>query len=90
MTAAPAPAIRTDVPARLDRLPWGRWHWGVVVALGVTWVIDGLEVTLVGAITDVLQDPRTLHFSGEQLGLLGSAARSCSRSRWGCTWWPRS
>jgi MFS family permease len=65
--------FRTDVPARLDRLPWGRWHWRVVTALGVTWIIDGLEVTLVGAISGVLEDPRSLHFSSEQVGLLGSA-----------------
>src|SRR5690349_9669141 len=39
--------IVSDVPARLDRLPWSRWHWLVVIALGITWVLDGLEVTLV-------------------------------------------
>ena len=45
-----APAIiETDIPARLDRLPWGRFHTLVVVALGVTWILDGLEVTLAGA-----------------------------------------
>ena len=38
----------TDVPARLDRLPWSRFHWLVVTALGITWILDGLEVTLVG------------------------------------------
>ena len=38
-------AIETDVPARLDRLPWGRFHWLLVSALGVTWVLDGLEAT---------------------------------------------
>ena len=56
-------AFRSDVPARLDRLPWSRWHWLVVVALGITWIIDGLEVTLVGAVSAVLQEPETLHFS---------------------------
>ena len=38
----------SDVPARLDRLPWSGWHWLIVVALGITWVLDGLEVTLAG------------------------------------------
>ena len=43
--------ISTDIPARLDRLPWSRFHWLLVTALGVTWVLDGLEGTIVGAIT---------------------------------------
>ena len=66
-------AFETDVPARLDRLPWGSWHWRVVVALGVTWVIDGLEVTFVGAINGVLRDPGTMRLTESQIGLLGSA-----------------
>ena len=41
--------VETDIPARLDRLPWGRFHTLVVVALGITWILDGLEVTLAGA-----------------------------------------
>lgn len=40
--------IKTDVAARLDRLPWSRWHWMVVIGLGTVWILDGLEVTLVG------------------------------------------
>jgi MFS family permease len=64
--------FRTDIPARLDRLPWSRWHWRLVVALGVTWVIDGLEVTLVGAVSPVLERPDTLHFSSTQNGLLNA------------------
>jgi hypothetical protein len=42
--------FESDIPARLDRLPWSRWHWRVVVALGITWILDGLEVTLVGSL----------------------------------------
>jgi MFS family permease len=42
--------ITTDIPARMDRLPWSRWHWLVVVGLGTVWILDGLEVTIVGAI----------------------------------------
>ena len=55
--AAPAPSqasaalVTTDIPARLDRLHWGRFHTLVVVALGITWILDGLEVTLAGAIS---------------------------------------
>lgn len=49
--------FRTRIPARMDRLPWSRWHWLVVTALGITWVIDGLEVTLIGAVSTRLQEP---------------------------------
>ncbi len=66
-------SFSTDIPARMDRLPWSRWHWMVVLALGITWIIDGLEVTLVGAVGVVLKDPKTLHFRDEQIGLLGTA-----------------
>lgn len=45
-----APLIETDIPARLERLPWGRFHTLIVIALGVTWILDGLEVTLAGAV----------------------------------------
>ena len=48
-------AIDSDIPARLDRLPWSRWHWRVVIALGVAWVLDGLEVTIVGSIGSALR-----------------------------------
>src|SRR5438874_4652975 len=64
--------IRTDIPARLDRLPWSRFHWLVVFALGASWAIDGLEVTLTGAVSGVLQHPQTLHLDSEQIGGLGS------------------
>ena len=67
------PTFRSDVPARLDRLPWSRWHWMVVTALGITWIIDGLEVTMMGAVSTVLQEPQSLHFSGTEIGLLGTA-----------------
>jgi MFS family permease len=64
--------FRTNIPARMDRLPWSRWHWRVIIALGITWIIDGLEVTMIGAFGAVLQDPRSLHFSSTQIGLLGT------------------
>src|SRR5207302_7385556 len=64
--------IRTDIPARLDRLPWARFHWLVVFALGASWAIDGLEVTLTGAVSGILQHPDTLHLDSEQIGGLGS------------------
>jgi MFS family permease len=64
--------IRTDVPARLDRMPWSRFHWLVVCALGVTWILDGLEVTLVSSLAGAIKDPRALGLSDFQLSSVGS------------------
>ncbi|HET6493446.1 MAG TPA: MFS transporter, partial [Burkholderiales bacterium] len=64
--------LRTDIPARLDRLPWSRFHWLIVLALGAGWAIDGLEVTLKGAVSAVLQDPATLHLDAGEIGALAS------------------
>ncbi|TFY99071.1 MFS transporter [Ramlibacter humi] len=61
-----------SLPARLDRLPWSPWHWRVVVALGVAWVLDGLEVTLVGSLGGVLTRADTLHLTDAQVGWAGS------------------
>ena len=73
-SAAGIPAIiETDVPARLDRLPWTRFHTLVVVALGITWVLDGLEVTIAGSIAGALQQSPVLHFSATEVGLVASA-----------------
>lgn len=64
--------FETLIPARLDRLPWSRFHWLIVWALGITWVLDGLEVTLKGAISGVLQEPQVLNFSPAQIGFIAS------------------
>src|SRR4030081_1608277 len=64
--------VRTDIPARLDRLPWSRWHWRVIVALGITWVLDGLEVTIVGTVGSRLTESNTLHLSASQVGAVAS------------------
>src|SRR5438105_662837 len=71
MARAPGTRFTSDIPPRLDRLPWSAWHWRVVVALGITWMLDGLEVTLVGAIGPVLTEPGTLHLTTAEIG--GSA-----------------
>jgi MFS family permease len=63
----------TDVPARLDRLPWSAFHRLVVAALGITWILDGLEVTLAGSVAAALQTSPRLHLTAEQVGLTGSA-----------------
>jgi MFS family permease len=60
--------ITTDIPARLDRLDWSNFHLLVVVALGITWILDGLEVTIVGALGPTLQNPKTLGLTGAQIG----------------------
>ncbi|MFJ9146939.1 MFS transporter [Streptomyces sp. NPDC102270] len=60
MTTAQADTGRTlttDIPARLDRLPWSRWHWTIVIGLGTVWILDGLEVTVVGNIASRLSEP---------------------------------
>ncbi len=64
--------IETDIPARLDRLPWSRFHLLIVVALGITWVLDGLEVTIVGSIGPMLQDKRALGLTVQNIGALAS------------------
>jgi MFS family permease len=64
--------IATSIPARLDRLPWSRFHLLLLGALGITWILDGLEVTIVGAFGGVLQDVRTLHLSAGEVGAVGS------------------
>jgi MFS family permease len=64
--------IETDIPARLDALPFGSFHTLVIVALGITWILDGLEVTLAGALSGELKDSSALGLSNEQVGLAGS------------------
>lgn len=70
---APGSHILTTIPARLDRLPWSAWHWRVVIALGVTWILDGLEVTVVGAVSGVLGELDTLHLTETEVGISASA-----------------
>ena len=65
--------IETDIPARLDRLPWSRFHAGVIAALGVTWILDGLEVTIVGSIGPALQNRQALALSPSDIGAAASA-----------------
>jgi MFS family permease len=65
-------SLGSDIPARLDRLPWSGWHWRVVVALGIAWVLDGLEVTIVGSLGSALERPDTLGLSASQVGWTAS------------------
>jgi MFS family permease len=65
--------ITTDIPARMDRLPWARWHWLIVIGLGTVWILDGIEVTIVGSLSDALKSPSTgLGLSSSDIGLAGA------------------
>jgi MFS family permease len=66
-------SMETAIPARLDRLPWSGWHWRVVIALGISWLLDGLEVTVVGALGPTLGRPDTLALSASEVGWAASA-----------------
>ena len=69
----PPAVVETDIPARLDRLPWSRFHTLVVAALGITWILDGLEVTLAGSVAGALKASPVLQFSNADVGLAASA-----------------
>ena len=71
-TSPTARRIETDIPFRLDRLTWSRFHTLVVIALGITWVLDGLEVTLAGSIAGALKKSPVLHFTAGDVGLASS------------------
>ncbi len=75
MTPEPhhARTFDTDLPARLDRLPWSRFHTLLVFALGITWLLDGLEVTLAGSVSGALKDSPVLQMSNADIGLAGAA-----------------
>jgi MFS family permease len=64
--------VRTLIPARIDRLPWSRFHTRMVVALGVAWVLDGLEITVASAVADALTKPETLNLSSAAVGLVAT------------------
>ncbi len=59
--------VKTDIPQRLDRLPWSSWHMRIITALGTSWLLDGLEVTLVGSLSGILQSKAGLHLSDAQV-----------------------
>src|SRR5438094_3362705 len=69
MSVAP---IRSTVPARMDRLPWSTFHWRMIIALGITWILDGVEIGLACAFGDVLRERATLHLDAETVALSGT------------------
>jgi MFS family permease len=68
-----AQVYETNVPNRLDRLPWSGFHWLVIFALGIAWILDGLEVTIVGSLAGALSDSPALHLTGSEIGFAASA-----------------
>lgn len=70
--AAETGPVKSLVPARMDRLPWTRFHWLVVVGLGVSWILDGLEIQIASTVGTVLEKRGTLHLSSADVGSLGS------------------
>src|SRR3954447_13006912 len=64
--------VETRIPARMDRLPWSGWHWLVVLGLGTVWILDGLEVTIVGAIASRLSEKEALGISEYQVAVGGT------------------
>jgi MFS family permease len=70
--AVSASHVSTDIPFRLDRLPWARWHWVIVIGLGITWILDGLEVTIVGTIGPTLTSKHGLGLTPEQATAAGT------------------
>jgi len=72
MSETPSGVVRSLVPARMDRLPWARFHTRLVIALGVAWVLDGLEITIASLVGPVLQSEHTLHLSSVEVGTSAS------------------
>jgi MFS family permease len=68
----PQDTVETRIPARMDRLPWSGWHWLVVIGLGTVWILDGLEVTIVGAIGSRLSEKGALGISAYQVAVGGT------------------
>jgi MFS family permease len=65
--------ITTNIPARMDRLPWARWHWLIVIGLGTVWILDGIEVTIVGSLSEALKSETTgLGLSSSDIGMAGA------------------
>ena len=70
--AGSQPSVRSLIPARIDRLPWTRFHTRMVLALGTAWVLDGLEITIAGAVAAVLTEPETLGLTSTQVGAIAT------------------
>ena len=64
--------MRSLIPARIDRLPWSPFHTRMVAALGVAWILDGLEISVASAVGDTLTHPETLGLSSTQVGLIAT------------------
>jgi hypothetical protein len=84
--AQPASAlIETTIPARLDRLTWGRFHTLIVLALGITWILDGLEVTLAGSVAGALRESPSLALTNTEVGLAAASISQAQCSERSCS-----
>jgi MFS family permease len=72
-TVSAGAIVATDIPSRLDALPWSAFHTRVIAALGITWILDGLEVTMAGALSGALKESPVLKFSNADIGIVTSA-----------------
>jgi hypothetical protein len=70
--AVPENGVRSLIPARIDRLPWSPFHTRMVAALGVAWILDGLEISIASAVGETLTKPETLGLSSTEVGLLAT------------------
>jgi hypothetical protein len=91
--AEPGKKITTDIPARMERLPWSGWYWLVVWGLGTVWILDGLEVTIVGSIAGRLVEKGSgLAITEAQIGqaagiyVAGACLVRCSSATWPIGW----
>ena len=71
-SAASSGAIRSLIPARIDRLPWSPFHTRLVMALGVAWILDGLEITVASGVADALTHPETLALTSAEVGAVAT------------------
>jgi hypothetical protein len=91
---ATASVIRSLIPARVDRLPWSPFHTRMVIALGVAWVLDGLEITVASSVAGALTKTDTLHMSSTAVGAIATVylvgegrlrTSGMSASPWSCS-----
>jgi len=75
VSSTAAGSVRSLVPARMDRLPWTRFHWLVIIGLGVSWILDGLEIQIASTVGTVLTDKNTLHLATADVGTLAVCRR---------------
>ncbi|MFE0104941.1 hypothetical protein [Streptomyces sp. NPDC059009] len=72
-------AVRSTIPARIDRLRWSPFHTRLVLGLGTAWILDGLNITVASSVAAVLSKPDTLDLSSAEVGLIASVSAGSTR-----------